>query len=367
MLDVNNSQILFINGINTAFGGSVAESNKVWIDSFRQNKINVTMLDSVPTFGYKKRTNFYLFLLSVYFIPGTLFRVFKAPIMEFLYKLSPLLFFRLILNLLSKRFRKVIFSHHSIFYLAIFCARRKRVFLVQDLIYIRARSRGFRRRAQRIFFFIELYIYKLAPTILVQSYHEWRLLTTFLDSRIILITCCNLRLAKQKNESKNDIAVVSDWRRQENIHGAIEFFLSGESKKYSGSTLRFSFYGFGSSAMVHRMSLLLLSSNIKIIDGGAFNKLSDLTDIYFFVPIYHGAGIKRKTLDAICNGRMVLGTKAAFIGLPPWIISKVTYRVRSISDLQKLPKQQEENDFVNTILALSKKFHGIGDINDLWK
>ena len=307
-----------------------------------------------------------MIILSFYFFPGTIFRLLKAPIFEFIFKISPFLIIRFIKIILLKNPRKIIFSHHSIFYLALFCSYGKRIFLVHDLMYVRGKSRGASRRAQRFYFFIELNLYRFAPVLLVQSYHEWRLLQRFLNQKIYLISCCNLNLNPRLIERQLSIAVISDWRREENIHGATHFFSSIDAKKYNGNELTFHFFGFNSKSLVNQLSSQGISPKINIINKGTFNKVSDITANYFFVPIYHGAGIKRKTLEALCAGRVVIGTKAAFIGLPYWMISKVIYRVKSISDLQKLPDFPSEHNFYVTLKELSHNFREIGEIKDLW-
>lgn len=367
MSDCNRElQVLFVNGINTGFGGSVAESNKSWEASFRSNGISFEKFDTVPRFGVSQKSRWYFVLLSAYFFPGTLFRLMTSVIFEFAYKISPFLVLGFIWRLLAKRPRRVIFSHHSACYLAFLCSYAKRIFLIHDMMFVRARSRGASRRTQRFYLGLELRIYQFAPTLLVQSYHEWRLLRHFLKKRVHLITCCDLGLAIAPAARQAGLAVISDWRRPENVHGAIQFFGSAAAKKYDGGKLNLRFFGFDSQSLVDRLISAGLSSSISVANGGVFKDLSDIVDGYFFVPIYQGAGIKRKTLEALSAGRMVVGTKAAFIGLPPWMIAGVTKRVTSIGDLQTLPKLPDDREFTETLSALSSKFNAIGEIPDLW-
>lgn len=358
-------KVLFVNGINTDFGGSVAESNKVWVNSLRTNAIDFQILNTVPNLGFKSKYSLYFLWLSLYFSPGTLFRLINTPIAEFAYKISPPLLIHFIWNLLRRRVGRVIFSHHSIFYLALFCSRAKRIFLIHDLMYVRARSRGASRRSQRLFLYLELFIYRLSPILFVQSYHEWRLLRKFLDRQIYLISCCNLNLPVNEFEKQKGIAVISDWRRPENIHGALKFFASDDSRKYLGRPLIFNFFGFNSQSIVDKLVSQIASSKISIANGGEFNELADIKEGYFFVPIYHGAGIKRKTLEALCAGRMIVGTKAAFIGLPSWLISEVTVRVNTIADMKRLPELPDKYDFNKALMALSRTFLSIGELECL--
>ena len=93
--------------------------------------------------------------------------------------------------------------------------------------------------------------------------------------------------------------------------------------------------------------------------------MTDIAEGYFFVPIYQGAGIKRKTLEALSAGRMVVGTSAAFIGLPAWLITAVTWRVVSIEDVQGLPGLPDTAAFDRALKGLSALFLGIGAIPEL--
>lgn len=367
MLDKKCSSfdVLFVNGINTKFGGSVSESNRTWLNSFRENDIAFEVLNSVPSFGFSQKNRWYLLLLSIYFLPGTLFRLTKAEIFEFAYKLSPFMASSFIWAMIVKRPRRIIFSHHSVCYLALLCSRAKRIFLIHDLMYVRSRSRGSCRRLQRLFLNLELRIYRLAPTVLVQSYHEWRLLRCFLGNTVYLIGCCDLNLVAAPMGKSTSLAVISDWRRQENVHGAVQFFSSPIAKTYEGRELSFRFFGFSSQTIVERLRTEGVSHNVSIVNGGTFGKVSDISEGFFFVPIYQGAGIKRKTLEALSAGRMVVGTKAAFIGLPAWLIAEVTWRVTSIADLQVLPSFPKSSVFNKVLGDLAKRFNSIGEIPDL--
>jgi hypothetical protein len=357
-----DTRLLFVNGINTDFGGSVAESNKVWFESLRSNAIKFEVLNTVPNFGFNKKYALYFMFLSIYFFSGTLFRIIKSPIAEFAYKFSLLLLIRFIWNIVKTKTKKVIFSHHSIFYLALFCSRASRIFLIHDLMYVRARSRGASRRWQRFILRLELRIYQLSPTVFVQSYHECRLLQKFLTQNIYLISCCNLQVQESDSDKENGIAVISDWRRPENSHGVLQFLAPDNTKNYSGEALLFNFFGFDSQLIVNKLESRLRSSKIILMNGGYFNNLADIKEGYFFVPIYQGAGIKRKTLEALCSGRMVVGTRAAFIGLPPWLISAVTCRVNNTDDLQKLPNLPDTSEFNKALIALSQQFQSIGEL-----
>ncbi len=366
MFGNENIKLLFINGINTARGGSAAGSNQFWENSLKKNGINHKIINSVPHIPILQTYYLENIFLAFYFLPGTFFRTFNSSLFEFLYKISPFLLIKIIIEIFLRNPEKIIFSHHSIFYLSVICSKTKRIFLIHDLIYARARSKGASRRLQRLYILFELHIYRNASTIFVQSYHEWRVLSKFLKIPVHLIGCCDLSLTVPTVASTNDIAVISDWRRSENRHGVVNFLAKPCLDCPGGRPIIFRVFGFDSSVVTAQLTSMKLPSNVKIIDGGRYESLLDIEECFFFVPIYEGAGIKRKTVEAFCSGRFVIGTKGAFVGLPPWMISKISWRVESLEDLQFLPALPELNEFEKSLYRLSQSFSMMGEIKDVW-
>lgn len=366
MFGNKNIKLLFINGINTARGGSAAGSNQFWQGSLNENRVNHKIINSVPYLSILK--NYYLRIIALAFIffPGTIFRIFNSTLFEFFYKFSLFLLIKVGFEIFYRKPEKILFSHHSIFYLSILCSKTKRIFLIHDLIYARARSKGASRRLQRLYILFELHIYRNASTIFVQSYHEWRVLSKFLKIPVHLISCCDLSLAVPAADSINDIAVISDWRRSENRHGAVTFLKNPCAEFQGGRPLIFRFFGFDSCVVTAQLASMNLPSNVRIIDGGRYESLSDVKETHLFVPIYEGAGIKRKTVEAICSGKFVIGTKGAFVGLPPWMISNISWRVQSLEDLQFLPALPERHEFEKSLRSLSQRFRMMGEIKELW-
>ena len=362
MSEIISMDLLFVNGINTSFPCSGVQALKGWENSFRRKGISFETLSTAPKFGMQSQNKLYWILLGIFYFPGTLFRIFKFPISEFLYKLSPFLVLQFILIILRKKIRHVIFSHHAIFFLMFFCRKSKRVLLIHDLISIRSRSFGASRRLQRFYLRIELIFYKFSPVILIQSYQECRILRRFLSSEIHLIRCHDLEFDSFDLKLTSGLALISDWRRHENFHGASQFFSTPIISKYTEKSLFVRFYGFGSNKIFEHINADINSKNLLFSDGGTFKDVAEIEEGYFFVPIYHGAGIKRKTLEALSFGRFVVGTKAAFIGLPPWIISDVTKRVNSVNDLVALPFIPDAKVFEKKLSELAKYFHDISDI-----
>lgn len=327
-----SNDLLFVNGVNTHYGGSVKGAINVWKKSLNDENITHSFFDVVPNLKFKNKNYLYLCLLAIYFFPGTFFRIFNLPIFEFLYKVSPFLIFSFLSVKRKFKSSKIIFSHHSIFFLAIFSNKRQRIFLIQDLLYIRAKSRGASKRIQRIYFSIELFIYKYSSVLFVISYHEQRILKRFLDSEINLISSWSTySMVNEPRYFPSKVAVISDWRRPENIHGALKYFNEG-TNSLRFKEIAFKFYGFESNVIMKQIKSINRNSNISILDGGTFTDLSNIEEGFFFVPIYQGAGIKLKTIEGIALNRVVIGTKAAFIGLPPWIIREVIKVTKSLDD-----------------------------------
>jgi hypothetical protein len=351
--------ILFVNGVNTKFGGSGLESMKTWKKSFQRANFEYHIFDTVPNLCCEKRNIFYVMLLAIYFMPGSIFRVFKFPLFEFLYKVS-------VVNviLFSRLFYKsndhvVVFSHHSAFYLSLIVPYLKRVFLIHDLMYVRVRSMGGSRIFQRICLNIELRIYRRAPHLLVLSYHEMRILKKFLNNKISLIRCCDLDFVGDDNKKNQSYAVISDWRRSENIHGISQFLLKSKSNCTAVYNYHLCIYGFGSNELISKLLAEGITSGLNISNGGVFKEMSELKEMNVLVPIYQGAGIKRKTLEALVNGRMVFGTKEAFIGIPRRLIYRVSKVVTSISDLDYVHMAPSNAVFTTVLSELSDIFMDI--------
>jgi hypothetical protein len=358
------NKILFINGVNTKFGGSVKGAIKIWQASFKNEKIDCEIFNTIPDFNLESKSLLYKLLLAIYFIPGTFFRLFKQPIFELSYKFSPFLIIQFFRAKIRVNPSKIIFSHHSIFFLGIFVKKIRRIFLIQDLIYIRAKSKGASRRVLRLYFAIELFIYRHAHILFVISYHEHRVLRNFLPNQIYLIKSWGKdTYARMPSYDCSEIAVISDWRRYENIHGALNYFTKDFNHVNFNEKIQFCFYGFDSNKIVSQIKSLNLSSELSIVNGGTFRNISDIREGFFFVPIYQGAGIKLKTIEALASKRFVIGTNAAFIGLPPWIISKVIKITESLNDFPTKIESPEGDAFIKAIDSLSLHFIEIGKVS----
>jgi hypothetical protein len=325
-------RVLFVNGVNTAFGGSGANASRNWLASVRRVSRKVTVFNSVPTFRYENFGLSLKFFLAVYFMPGTLFRFSRFPGLEILHKLSPFCAIWMIVARIRARPDLVVFSHHSMFLYSFLFCKRQRVFLVQDLLYTRARSLGFPRRLCAMLFRLEISLYRCAAKVTVLSEGERRILARFVDESVSLVSCLNSEVAERLGESTDSqsIALISDWRRTENCHGVVSFF-STEGRPGSSNEPTIVLYGLGIDCVRKAIDRAGIDLRYKFNYQGAYANLSDLSESVFLVPIYQGAGIKMKVLEALNAGRYVLGTPAAFLGLK-------RYRLRDISRVVRTPR-----------------------------
>ena len=202
-------------------------------------------------------------------------------------------------------------------------------------------------------------MYNTAGSVLVLSLDDQRVLQKFCKSKIELISISSLML-NDVNPTLNEVAVVSDWRRNENLHGILSFFKSSKLSMFEfASELRITLYGFGSNRVADAMSRLKVK-NLRIIDKGSFVGETEIVERFLLVPIIHGAGIKTKVLEALMSRRFVLGTKEAFIGLPFSKLSRAVRVVNDYSDLVELPCYPNEDDFLKISDNLRSSYCEIG-------
>jgi hypothetical protein len=331
-----HGRILLVNGVNTAFGGSLKNLMSAWVRSLKRTVSSVTVLDTVPQFGIRRKGPLLNALWGAYFLPGTLFRVSRFPAVEMLTKLSPMLAWRIMRQIVRDRPELVVFSHHSSFVYGLLVSRRRRVFVIQDLLYVRARSMGYSKALCKLLLNIELRVYRAAEHLVVLSYHERRILERLLGTPLSLASCLDRDEVDADLPMSHDlrIALVSDWRRGENLHGLLTFFAADAESRTHRPPLEFVLYGFESAEATRQVASAGAHTGHTFTDGGSYQTFTDIGQMFFLVPIFLGAGIKRKTLESMQAGRFVLGTSGAFIGLRPSFLKGRTSIVESFRDIQ---------------------------------
>lgn len=318
-------KIIFVNGINTYIGGSGSIALNYWTKLLRDKYNTVEIHNTVPNFKNKIK---YISLFFYYF-PFCLLRIKDISFVEFIYKIS--IFSLLKIFIINKKNATFIFSHHSIFYLMFLVKKKNRILLCQDLLLKKAKSLSNNRLDKIISSKIENFYFNRAHKILVHSIQEKRYLNTKGYKNVFLISCFDFNNKsdvkyKLSNKNLNKIAVISDWRRYENISGLKNFIYSSKIK----NKFILSVYGFESK------NLILSHNCLNISFKGEYNSYDEIKEFFLLVPIYKGAGIKLKVLEAINYNKVIIGTSAAFVGLPKKYIKYIGFEVKDFNDLSQI-------------------------------
>ncbi len=363
-------RVLFINGVNTAYGGSGAAAVRCWFRSFARFNIDVEELNVHPPMANITNRSVINLIWSFYFLPGTIARLIGTPFMEPFYKLSPFVFIKIIKSLYVSKWDLVVFSHYAVILYAVFIPRLQRVFIIQDLLYRRARSLGFSRYFCRKLFWFELKMYSLSNFLCALSFQEKRILERFIKCDVHLVSCFENRgalLNGSEPVDQNFIAVVSDWRRRENSHGFRKYLLENQyeckfDEKSKPQLTEYRLYGYGSDEFIKLIQKEIKRSSFEITSGGFFNSYSEIPTNFFLVPIYHGAGIKLKTIEALMNGKIVIGTKSAFQGLPVKCVAGIAAVTDNPKDIDQALDKIGNVDRFNFSRLYSNYFKEIGSV-----
>lgn len=333
--------------MNTNFGGSGSNALRYWLQVLDELPQQIVTMNTVPKFSFKRKSASYKLFLFFLFLPGSFFRISKWPIFEFFIKITPINVLRLLIYKMRFRPQSYVFSHHSTFYLMALVPRQSRIFLIQDLMYFRAKHSGWPLGMQKFILRLELQVYKFSNKVLVLSYQEKRILSRFLSQPVQLVSCMAINRKLETESQSNNIVVVSDWRRPENVEGLRSFVLLATEQAPPAIKLNLIVYGFGSKVALDILRDPNITRLFAINHGGEYESLSDIQGGSYLVPIYEGAGIKLKTLESISQNRFVFGTKNAFLGLPTFLIDDIGIQVDSPNDILTLFARQRKANFAN--------------------
>ena len=360
--------ILIVNGINTAKGGSGAHLLDTWLRSLDSHGRAHRTLDTIPALGGVRSGVLRALLLALYFLPGTLLRVLRLPLFELTYKFSPFLAWKFVTAVRRLRPGHVLFSHHAIFWLSLFLARERSHFIVHDLLYRRSRSLGFGRRISKFVFVVERRLYRRAASLLCLSYQEHRILRRFGFGRCSLVSCYagEVEIRPPVQYDARRFAVVSDWRRHENTHGIRTFFQrsASESPAAAGAPLHCSVYGFQSEALGEMLARIPgLAATAQVDIRGSYKDHGAIPEGVFLIPIYQGAGIKIKLLEALRHRRFVFGTRGAFEGMPRRWLAGVTQIANSTADIAGASLQVDARAFDEFEQTYNSHFLALGAVD----
>lgn len=360
--------ILIVNGINTLKGGSGAHLLNIWLRSMMKHGRKHSTLNTIPTWSGKTGAALRAGLLALYFLPGTFLRVLRLPLFELAYKVSPFLLWKFLRTVRKEAPDHVLFSHHAVFYLSFFFSRERSHFIVHDLLYRRSKSLGYSSRLSKFVFWAECRLYKRAASLVCLSCHEERILRRFNFRQIQLLSSYSSdgEISPPACYDFRYLALVSDWRRPENEHGVKTFFLqtTSECGVERGSVIHFSIYGFESEAIGGLLNQHLgAGSKFNIVSKGFYHDHSVIREGVFLIPIYQGAGIKIKLLEALRHRRFVVGTPGAFEGIPRRWLEGVGKIVNSKEDLTRLKFQVDPLAFARFEARYTERFRELGVID----
>lgn len=352
-MEVKN--IYFINGINILKGGSGKIAINYWLKSLNEKFDKTNLINTVPNFKF-----FNNFLLILYYFPFCLLRIKNIAVLEFFYKVSFFSILKILLLKINHKNEQLIFSHHSIFYLSLFYKKKYVNLLCQDLLLFKSKTLGNNRIEEFLIKKIESFFLNHANKILVHSYKEKKYLNLKGYKNVYLISCYEFNEWQSSNiDNKIDflkIAVCSDWRRYENTSGIKTLFENSKKNDFTDS-ISLNFYGYDSDKVTKN-----LSNQFQVKNIGEYHDLNDVNESVCLVPIYKGAGIKLKVLEAIDYNKIVIGTSNAFIGLPSSLYKNIGFKIKNLNEIEKLDTNKfryQKNDFVK---VYEKKFLKITEI-----
>jgi hypothetical protein len=348
--------ILFINGINTIFGGAGKNSLALWESDLYLNRFKVEFFNTSQS-NFRLTNNHINFLKH---IPGVFFRIFtKIPLFEYLYKISIVHVVLYIYLQFKKKKDLILLSHHSTFYLLFFSYFNKPAVIIHDLIYLKARNQKNSRFFCKLTFKFESLILKKATFILVQSYREKRILDYFFKGtvKVYLIKSTSSEFLKTDfKKQDNTIALVADWRRIENIHGVRSFFNKSDYRHYAKENVQINVWGYGSFSVCKYLKKALIGQSFIVSDRGVFQNLNEISDKFLLVPIYHGSGIKVKVIEALFNRMIIITTPKGIEGLFR-IKSKIINIVNSFRHFSEiLPTLCRDNYETSHFIHFKKKY-----------
>ena len=347
---LRNKNYLFVNGININHGGAGKGSFIFWIREI-QKEHSVSILNLNPSFPnyvkYRIIENIIYFFLH---LPGSFFRLFSSPLIELFNKISIFAILNFLFYTSKNTYSAVILSHHSSFYLQFLVPHKRRILLIHDILYERARSFGATKNIQKLIFSIEFFFYRRSNLILAQSYREYRIIKFFLgEKKCFLIKSypVNDEVIKfdfNLKEPKH-FALVADWRRRENIDGLLRFFSNLSETGRGLKKITIDIWGYSSEVALNKIkSIGKNASNIFFVNKGAFDSYKKIKAPIILILIYQGAGIKFKLLEALNNNKLIFSTPMGLKGLPI-IKSNLIYKIDKINDLRKKQVSASEKDY----------------------
>lgn len=298
-----DKKIQFLQGIYIRSGGANVATTRAFLESLEHAGCSVEYVEMFPNFARQLIRKFCTLILA---LPFSVLKG-RLCVFEYFYKIS---IFSLIKFMLSRR-ETCIFNHHSTFYLALISKifGQRIIFIVHDSVYQKACRSNERIVFLKMTWNFERFIMRLADRVLFVSDSERQFCTREynLQNSSLVSIMSHKEVSEFKIREQECFCIIGDWRRKENKEGLMRFL--GSDYRTLTKGLEIKIFGIG----LHEQAMDL-PPDVTIC--GKYESLTTLPYRKFIVPIWKGAGVKRKVLELLFADRIVYGTDVAFDGIP---------------------------------------------------
>lgn len=224
-------------------------------------------------------------------------------------------FFYLLQN--QSKYKFIYLDYSQVFLYALFIRQKEKIFLMTHDLVIQRFSRAYKQAWYKklicgYVYFSEKFFFKQAKHIILPSFKDKRIAEHIYHIKGIAILPKNrfkVSLLNMQPRNLKKFAFLGTWNRQENVQG-LEWFIKNV---YPFLPAEFEFIVIGGS----------LSESIKNALPSSFKATGFIDDFSpclqsasaLISPLFQGAGIKFKVLDALSNGCRVIGTHISFEGI----------------------------------------------------
>lgn len=227
---------------------------------------------------------------------------------------------------------------------------------------------------KKVFKAKELLFYQNAKLLICISEKEKAILKKYFPNKQIIVipTCTEIYKVKNNFEQRKDICFFGFFKHSPNID-AVNYFSEKIFPKLNKMLPNIQFYVLGNNSFVfkNKYKNVLIKENIKNI-GKELSKYK-----LFVCPLRYGAGLKKKTLDAMASKTPVVSTKFGVEGIKnlenkyvssqtefineikTLYTNKNLWKKRSKTNFDIVNKYYSQNKFSKYVFNLSKKIKSI--------
>ena len=308
-------KIQFVQGIYIRSGGANVATTSALLNSLEIAQYSVDYVEIFPNFENQTLRKLCTLVLA---LPFSILRG-RLCLFEFFYKISTFSLMRFLFT-----WQEIcVLNHHSTFYLAPLSKilGQKVILIVHDSVYLKACRSGERRFFLNATWKFERFIMRFADHVLFVSDSERQYCESAynLKKANLVSIMSNSEVSEFENSvAEPDFCIIGDWRRAENLEGLEQFLKSDYQALTQGHPINI----FGLGLPAHGIKI---PGDVSV--RGKYDTLASLPYRKFIVPIWAGAGVKRKVLELLFADRIVFGTDVAFDGLPSGIVVKNIIRI----------------------------------------